>query len=262
MGAYRENKILDLLGLVITPVLLVALLTTVIKGFFVPGEPVVQSMSAMQAFWGNIGFGLGTLDLLGTIFFGAIIISILKQNIKRATYVSVQTLAVMALYAGLLGCVLLGIVYLGMGLLGLMHGAGFEQINSAVLFSNVSMRVLGGGGAFIIALAVLMAGFSTAIALSAVVAEYLQREICRNKLDYVPALIFVLVSTFIFSLLGLDWILKVSVMIVEAIGLPIVITITFANLAYKLFGFKPIKVPVAIVALYTTCLFGFRLLSM
>ena len=148
-----------------------------------------------------------------------------------------------------------------MGSLGLFHGGALVLLKSGTPFSNVVMRVLGAQGGLVIGIAVLAAGLSTAIALAAVVAEYLQREVCRNKLAYIPALVAVLIATLIFSLLGLDWILNASKMVVEAIGLPIVITITFANLAYKLFGFKPIKVPVAIVAVYTTCMFAWQVLA-
>ena len=200
------------------------------------------------------------LDLFGTIFFGSLIVSIFKQNLKRATYIRANTLMSMVLYAGLIGFELLGIVYVGMASLGLMHGMGLEHINRPLLFSEVALTVLGKSGAFIIVAAILMACISTAIALSAVVVEYLQRDVGRNKISYIPALVFVLLLTFFFSLLGYDWILKISVMTVEAIGVPIVITITFANIAYKLAGFRPIKTPVAIVALYTTFMFVWKLL--
>ncbi|HJM68674.1 MAG TPA: branched-chain amino acid transport system II carrier protein [Candidatus Babeliales bacterium] len=260
IGAFKESKILDLLGYIVTPILLLTLVVTVIKGFTSPQQVVKVSMNSLGAFSMNVRYGLGTLDLLGAIFFGAIVLSILKQNIKRATYIRVHVLSVVALYAGIIGFGLLTVVYFGMGSLGFLHGAGFEQVHSGILFSNIALRVLGNGGAMIVGIAVVMAGLSTAIALSAVVAEYLQREVCRNRLDYVPALIMVLIATLIFSLLGFDWVSNASNTVVEAIGLPIVITITFANLAYKLFGFKPIKIPVAIVGVYTTSMFVWQLL--
>ncbi|OGB97890.1 hypothetical protein A3F06_04480 [candidate division TM6 bacterium RIFCSPHIGHO2_12_FULL_36_22] len=261
IGAFKENRILDLLGYVVTPILLLTLAITVIKGLIFPWQVVETSMGPLLAFMINARYGLSTLDLLGTIFFGAIVLSIFKQNIKRVTYVRAHVLGHMALYAGFIGCALLTLVYLGIGSLGLLHGGEFEQAQAGILFSDVAMVVLGNSGAIIVIIAVLMAGFSTAIALSAVVAEYLQREICHNRLAYIPALIIVLLATFICSLFGFDWILNASRTVVEVIGLPIVITITFANLAYKLFGFKPIKVPVAIVAVCTTCIFVWQLLA-
>ncbi|MBT4855984.1 hypothetical protein HOM50_00050 [bacterium] len=259
-GAFKENKIIALFGYFVAPVLLASLGIIVVKGWYFVDPITINPMSGLAAFRTNIRFGLSTLDLFGTIFFGSLIVSIFKQNLKRATYIRANTLMSMVLYAGLIGFALLGIVYVGMASLGLMHGMGLEHINRPLLFSEVALTVLGKSGAFIIVAAILMACISTAIALSAVVVEYLQRDVGRNKISYIPALVFVLLLTFFFSLLGYDWILKISVMTVEAIGVPIVITITFANIAYKLAGFRPIKTPVAIVALYTTFMFVWKLL--
>lgn len=256
IGAVRENKIIDLIGRYVTPIFLVLLSYTIMRGVYQPGNMAQSDLSSFQAFVTNLSFGLSTLDLFGTIFLGAIIISILKQNLKREAYVRVHTLALMAFYAGLVGACLLIFMYLGLGALGWLQGGGYEQVSSGVLFSSITLTLLGdSGGVYILGAMLLLACFSTSIALAAVVSEYFQRDICNNKMKYIPALSMVCLLTFIFSLFGFDWILDASVLLVEAIGLPIVITLTFANIAYKLFNFRPVKIPVALVAIYMTVLF-------
>ncbi len=133
--------------------------------------------------------------------------------------------------------------------LGLYHGFGFEGINSGELFREVAFRVLGIYGAAVIATAVIMACLSTAIALAVVVAEFAQNDLFKNKISYVNSLIIVLLSCVPLSLYGLDAVLKLTGGAITYIGYPILIALTLLNIAYKLFGFKPVKIPVLIIGI-------------
>jgi LIVCS family branched-chain amino acid:cation transporter len=143
---------------------------------------------------------------------------------------------------------LLGIIYVGLSYLGAFFGQGLSHTNEGELFREVSFRVLGNNGALIISTAVLMACLSTIIALAAIVAVYLQQYICKNKISYVTALLVTLGVTLVTSNFGLSNILKFSSPIITVVY-PVFITVVFCNLAYKLFDFKPIKVPALITVL-------------
>jgi LIVCS family branched-chain amino acid:cation transporter len=133
-----------------------------------------------------------------------------------------------------------------MSILGAYHGAGLEHVNAGELFREVSFRIVGCYGAFIIATAVLMACLSTAIALSAVVAEYAQYTLFKNSIGFAGSLILVLLACIPLSTVGLGQVLKLTGGPITYIGYPVLITITLCNIEYKMFDFKPIKVPVAI----------------
>ena len=127
------------------------------------------------------------------------------------------------------------------------HGHGMEATGD--LFRALAFRVLGTHGALIIGTAVLMACFSTAIALSAVIAEYFQLTIFDRKIGYEAALVLSLMLCIPLSTFGLDYVLGLTAGPLVGVGYPVIIAITVCNLAYKLFGFKPIKAPVAITFL-------------
>jgi len=148
------------------------------------------------------------------------------------------------LKAGIIGTTLLGLVYIGMSFLGAYHGSGLEAVNAGELFREISFRVLGSYGAAVIATAVLMACLSTAIALGAVVGEYAQFKLFRNHISFATSLCLILLACIPLSTIGLDAVLKLTGGPITYIGYPVLITITFCNLGYKLFGFKPIKIPV------------------
>lgn len=244
LATYRESKVMTLLGNVISPLLVISLGIIIIKGLFSAHQVVPTQMEGIPLFLNSMRLGYETLDLLGAIFFSAIVINLLKKSpsaVKEGK--TVHGLAIMGLKAGVIGVSLLGIIYLGMSYLGVYHGHGMA-VKSGQLFSSLSIAILGSQWAIIVALAVLMACLSTAIALSVVTAEYFQYEIFKNKVSYIPCLILALVASIPLSSFGLDKILALTGGPITYIGYPVIIALTACNIAYKLFNVKPIKIPV------------------
>ncbi len=244
LATYRENRIVDLLGLVISPLLVISLAIIIIKGLLVAEIPMEATTDAWQAFTINFIRGYETLDLLGGIFFSSIVIHILKNTVGGHVGFNRNRLAMIGLKAGALGTSLLAIIYIGMGVLSMYHGHGLNP--SGDLFRIISYQVLGTQGALIVATAVLMACFSTAIALGAVVGEYLQISIFKRKVSYELSLLLVLLLSLPLSTFGLDKVLELTAGPLIYIGYTTIIALTFCNIAYKLFNFKPVKAPVAI----------------
>src|SRR3990167_9923193 len=246
---FRESKIVDVLGNYISPILLISLIIIIIKGLWLAETAVPATATPLALFIGSFREGFGTLDLLGAIFFCSIILLILRQNLgQKVTKADQKQLAFVGFKSGVLGISLLGLVYIGMALLGTFHGHGLNG-NLGQLFSLVSFRVLGSYGALIIGLAVLMACLSTSIALSAVVAEYVECDIFKKKIKFIPSLVIVTLLSVPLSIYGLGAVLQLTAGPIVDIGYPIIIVLTFCNIAYKLFNFKPVKTPVALVGL-------------
>ena len=241
--SFRENNIVDVLGYVISPILLISLATVIIKGILFKGAFVPATAMPFQLFKTNIIKGYETLDLLGTIFFASIVITILKNKCAEARG-CLKKLAAFGLRAGLIGVGLLGIVYFGMSYLGAFHGHGLAFLNDGQAFREVVFRVIGTYGSFIIATATMMACLSTSIALSAVISEYVQKDIFRNKIGYIAALIIALLASIPLATYGLGTVLAITGGPIVFIGYPVLIALTFCNIAYKLFGFKYVKIPV------------------
>lgn len=246
LATYRENKIMELLGNIISPILLISLSIIIVKGLLTSDGIAHNMRDPFDLFKENFMRGYETLDLIGALFFASIVLHLLKSTLGRELAQNPRYLALVGLHAGILGTLLLGLVYVGMSYLGVFHGSGLSSVNAGELFREISFRVLGNKGAFIIATAVVMACLSTAIALAAVVGEYVQFTIFRNKINYVTALIITLLACIPLSTAGLGTILSVTGGVITKIVYPVLIVITLCNIAYKLFGFKPIKLPVLI----------------
>jgi len=250
LGSFRENKIIDVLGYVISPLLVLSLGTLIVKGFITAGAPIAATDTAWGLFRTNVVRGYGTLDLIGAIFFASIVIGILKNKITdKAARTNCKSLAVIGLKAGTIGVGLLALVYIGQSFLGAHFGAGLEGMNDGVAFREIVFKVVGRYGAAIIGSASMFACFSTSIALGAAVAEYLQKDVLKNKIGYVTALAAVLLASLPLSVYGLDTILALTGGPITFIGYPALIALTFCNIGYKLFDFRPVKTPVLITFL-------------
>lgn len=247
LATYRENKIVDILGNYISPALLFALSVIIIKGIITPGAIGHFDIPSSEIFTSNLKRGYETLDLVGALFFASIVLHILKNTLGHQLSQNPRLLAWTGLKAGLIGTALLGIVYIGMSYLGASHGYGLELANGGELFREISFRVLGQYGTAIIAIAVLMACLSTAIALAAVVGEYAQYSIFKNHIGFAASLALVLAACIPLSTIGLNKVLALTGGPIISIFYPVLAAITLCNIAYKLFNFKPIKMPVLIV---------------
>lgn len=253
--SYRESSIVDLLGRVISPLLLLSLGIIIIKGLFFTqvSNQVAVNPDLLLIFKSNFWRGYETLDLLGSIFFSATVISLLKSNFAINTKKDLHELAIFGFKAGLIGTTLLGIIYWGMSYLGVFFGQSLQHdINAGESFRDISFHVLGSSGSIIIVIAVLMACLSTAIALSAVVGEYAERHVFNRKLSFATSVAVVLIASVPLSIFGLDTVLKLTGGPLTYIGYPALITLTVLNIAYKKIGFKPIKIPVLIVTILMT----------
>jgi branched-chain amino acid:cation transporter, LIVCS family len=247
-ATYRPRRLLTIIGSVLSPFKIVSLLIIIVAGLL-SGSPAQQvTASGWSLLVAGAEYGYGTLDLLATIFFGSVVVKMLKGD-SALHYTGKQRIRV-ALAAGIGAATILGLVYFGMCFLGAFHGQGLEHLNEGQLFSTISFRVLGHYGAALIGFTVFIACFTTAVALAAVVTDYFQMTVFKNRFGYAQVLLAVLATTLVPASLGLSVIMKFSMPLIIAMY-PVLIVIAACNLLYKLTGFKMIQLPVLVTFIFT-----------
>jgi len=245
LATCRKTKIVEILGNVISPVLIVSLAFIFFKGVWSAQSTACNAQPAIDVFKSNILLGYQTLDLIGALFYASIVLTLLKKTLHPDTLKNSRTLALICLKASVIGATLLGLVYVGMATIGAFHGHGFMDMNAAELFREVSFKILSSQGAAIIAIATIFACISTAIAIGAVLAEYVRTVIFKRHIGFPLALAMVLIASIPLSVGGFEQVSAITSGPITYIGYPLLITITICNLMYKLFDFQSIKVPVA-----------------
>ncbi|HXF29491.1 MAG TPA: branched-chain amino acid transport system II carrier protein, partial [Chlamydiales bacterium] len=237
----KKSRITDVLGYILTPLLLVSLAVIIIKGALIHPEPSTGEMeSNMQSFLNGLLYGYHTMDLLGAFFFCAVVIDALKALGKSHRSIHHNTYLASTVGAGLLAA-----VYVGMCFVAAMHSMDLTEVPADQLLGKLALSVLGPYAGVITCTAVALACLTTAIALSAVFAEFVHNDIVQDRLNYEWSLAATLVVTFVISTLEFNGILLFLAPIVQVIY-PALVMLCIVNIAYKLWGFKYVKLPVAL----------------
>lgn len=240
--ALRQNSVVDLIGKFLGPVKLLLLLSIIVIGvFWVQGTPAEVNMLATDALLKGVIEGYGTMDLLGTIFFAGLILRSLKNGLgPDADY---KVLAMEGLKAGVVGALLLGVVYAGFCLVAAFHGPTVADVGRYELLNALAPYILGKHGGMLTNATVAISCLVTALALTTVFAEYLQKNLFRDRISYLAALMITTGITCVMANLGFANIMSLIVPVIVACY-PALIVLAVMNILYKLFDVRIVKVPV------------------
>lgn len=240
---FRKSQILNVLGNVLTPLLLISLFIIVIAGLMTASHPEPSSLSKMEAFNYGLIEGYNTMDLLASFFFSAIVYNGLKHEFDPNEKDHDKNVFIYTLKAGLIGAFLLSLVYFGFCLVASYHAQSLGLQEQDQLLGALTLKILGPHAGLIASIAIALACLTTAIALAVVFSEFLQKHLLHHKISYAQALILTLILTFAVSTLEFKGIVKLLAPILQ-IAYPALIVLTVANILSRLFNFKPVKIPV------------------
>lgn len=236
---YRKMKIVDLLGFVLTPLLIAGMAYMIIVGFQNPTPLPASDLIPIETFWRGVTEGYHTMDLLAGFFFASVIFMTLKAN---ATSDDPKTILKQSFNASIIGISLLMLTYIGLSLVAAQHSPSLQHVNPENLLTSLAGVILGPHAALMSALIVSLACLTTVISISAISADYLNEELTQSKLGYGFSLFTVLAITFLVSLLKFTGI-KMLLEPILVVTYPALIILCVINIAHRLFNFKPIKLP-------------------
>jgi branched-chain amino acid:cation transporter, LIVCS family len=231
--AYKKSRMLNLLGYGLTPLLLVSLVLIVLMGVWTGESSVPSTITATQSFWHGFMEGYNTMDLLAAFFFSAIVYNTLKQESGSSSPKHERQLFILSLKASCVGGALLSMVYAGFSVVAACHASSLSMVNQGELLGALTLKILGPYAGFVASATIALACLTTAIALAAVFAEFLQKVLFCNKLTYFQALILTLSVGFLVSLLEFTGIVKLLAPFLQ-IAYPALIAFTIFNIVSRL----------------------------
>lgn len=251
---YKKNRILDILGYVLTPFLLFSLLLIIVLGYiYSPAAPIADH-SSLATFLHGLQTGYMTLDLLGAFFFSSVVLACLENEVDPNDTKSYKKLIFLTLKAGGIAMALLSVIYVGFSYVAAFNSHALAGVPDDKLIGVISQQILGSAGGIVASVAVVLATLTTAIALSAVFAEFIHYDVSREKLSYKASLIVTLILSFAISTLEFSGIAAFLLPILK-VCYPALIVLTVLNILHKLYHFQPVKVPVLVAFLLT--LYGY-----
>ena len=241
-----SSFVVDLLGKYLGPLKLILLFLIIVVGLLNPTPFEQMSVTAFDAFTTGLSTGLGTCDLLATIFFSGLIFASLRKSFEPGEVLTPRALIVVGLQAGLIGGSLLGIVYTGFCIVAAYWGPQLAQVTDATqIFPVLAQLVLGNAGGLLANFTLALSCLTTAIALTLVFAGYLHKDILRSKVSLFNAQLITIAITIVMSNLGFSGIMKILIPVVVVIY-PALIVLALMHIVYRLFHIEMIKIPVAL----------------
>lgn len=250
----KRNNIIDILGYFLTPFLLLMLAIITFKGLLISPGSLESAHDPLKTFITGLAEGYQTMDLPGAFFFSSVVILGLKKDLTASEQGNHRKILSLFFKSSLIGALLLGMTYVGFSFVSAMHSSELQSVQNDQLIAQIALHVLGPYAGIVACAAVALACLTTAIALAAVTAEFIHVDISNNRISYPIALIATLIVSYFVSTLNFSGIAN---MVTPALKLlyPSLILLSILNIAYKLYNFKPVKVPVLLFFAMTVILY-------
>ncbi|MCQ6279340.1 branched-chain amino acid transport system II carrier protein [Bacillus sp. EB600] len=227
----NPSKIVDRIGKVMTPLLLISLLILLIATLFNPLDKQMKPIGDYidNAFFKGFQEGYLTMDTLASFVFGIIVINAIKY--KGVT--DKKKIAKATIKAGLLSSSCLAAIYLGLAYLGTTtnYAAGEANNGPAILTfaANNHFAILGN---IILGFAILFACITTAIGLISSCASYFSDMFPRYSYKTL-VIVFTIFSAAVANI-GLNQLITISVPVLTMLY-PLAIVLIFLTFADPLF---------------------------
>ncbi len=225
---------INFLGKVITPLLIGSILVIFFVGMTT--NIPLKGNNVDFSFFNGLVEGYNTMDLIASFFFSASIIHILYKR-SNSMPSSLKTI----IKSSIVGMILLAFVYIILIYTSAKYNSFLQDIKKDQLLVYLAQVILGHRFSVISLVAIILACFSTSIALMIAYSDFLQNEIIKNRKDVKYSIILAILVSYVMSLFGLQGISFITTPILKVcypallslILINIVKIVVIEKLAYK-----------------------------
>ncbi|TCI39388.1 MULTISPECIES: branched-chain amino acid transport system II carrier protein [unclassified Exiguobacterium] len=227
----RAQKLIEIIGRIITPILLVLLAGIGITNLVAPlGSPVAPA-AGYETWLGALGEGFKqgylTMDVFGALVFGAIVLVTLKANGMSDQKEASSLLRT----SGLLAVTCLMLVYISLasiganmtGVTGTTDGASLLQTFAGTSFGQVGMLALGA--------AVFLACLTTAVGLISEFSRFMSNTF--ESLKYYQVVIGTTLFGYLISLVGLGTLIEIAIPLLTLLY-PVMIALVLVSVTERI----------------------------
>lgn len=220
----KPSKVIDNIGKILTPILLIILSIIIVKGIkspiAVPSKPFTYN-----SFSNGFIDGYQTMDAISSILMASIVLKSIAEKGYKESKLQSNIVVKAALIAGIgLAFVYGGLLYIGATVDTLFP----KDINKAKLIMEITKNMLGSFGTIALSICVTLACLTTSIGLTAITGNYFN-ELSKGKLSYKSVVIITTIISALLSNIGVEKIIKVSLPVLSAIY-PVTIVLIIMNI--------------------------------
>ena len=203
----NRTAVVDRLGNVLSPALVVFIVAIAIKGIVTPiSMPVASTVTSKAAFGVGFNFGYNTMNAIAAVLMGGWILNVFSLKGIQDEGAQQRNLV----RVGLVTVILLGITQMSLTWLGASAGAVYPGASLGELPLKVTTHLYGKMGMMIFAILMALACFTTSAGLTATAGAFFE-QITEGKLTYRTVVVASSACGFALGLVGLSRIVGYTV---------------------------------------------------
>jgi LIVCS family branched-chain amino acid:cation transporter len=230
---WQRNRVVDIIALFLTPLKFGSIAALVVLGIWMGVTPQTTPIEGIKALRLAAFEGYQTMDLIAAFFFACTIHEYLRMRLQAYGSVDKKHLLKLSLYSSFFGGLLLSIVYIGFLFLGAQYAPILVGVDCESMLAVIAQHTLGIYGMPVVSLTLAVSCLATATVLSTLFVDFLQEDICQNKISRMQAIMITLLIAFFVSLFGFQSIRVVLGLILYYIY-PVLILFTIYQIASRL----------------------------
>lgn len=235
--SFKKNYIMNILGKVLTPLLLISLTVIIFMGlkatYSMPyGDS--QYNNIYTAFSVGIHEGYNTMDLFASFFFSIIIFPSIRKHINKSDPKTIFKFSILAIFISMF---LLTSIYYSMSFISAHNLPALREVELSKQLGIIATQFLGNTSSVFANLIVSLACLTTAITLVVIFSEFIRTEIFMKKIPYWPILLITIIISFLMGQLGFTGIVR-KLKPILFILYPMLITLSIGNILKVFFNFR------------------------
>ena len=223
----NPGKVVDRIGKILTPVLLLILLVLLATTVTNPLGSIQAPLATYESapFFKGFQEGYLTMDTIGSFIFGLIVINAIRAKGVEST----RSIAKICTMAGLVAASGLALVYVGLAYTGATSVSTLGHLeNGGIIITRVSQLQFGAFGSVILGTAIIFACLTTSVGLVVACASYFNK--LRPSISYKTYVLVLTIVSAVISNVGLTQIISFSIPVLIAIYPMVIVLIALTLL--------------------------------
>lgn len=226
----KPTKVMDIVGSILSPLLLVALAMLIVKGVITPLGDIAGGGALDVVMKDGILSGYQTMDMLGATLFSVAVIG----NFAARGYTETKSRFRAISASGMIAALGLFLVYGGLAYIGATTSSIYQNgLSQAELLIAINHDLLGKSGVILLGVIVASACLTTAIGITTSCATYFV-DLTRGKLRYEALVILISGFSCVVSNFGISTIISFSAPILEMIYPVLIVIMALSMFDHKI----------------------------
>ncbi len=241
LAARYNSNVVHIIGKLLSPVKIAMIILVIVIGAYSGHLHQNKLTEHSHAFFHALNTGYHTLDMLASLFFGALIYQFVSQK-ANSHKLSNKSLMSYCIYSTLIGTSLLGIVYMGFLYIANLHATALQAADTATILNAANRLLFNSSTAIAFNICIAIACYVTSVALTSITSIFFYENIFNKKVNQSYCLIGTTIIAFGISNFSFAQLATIGGKVLGIIY-PILVVLTLIKIVQKIRSLSASKTP-------------------